>query len=111
MHCYPARAASSIPGLQISTSEFNSEEGETLLQTISPLQQNAKNPLLGQMWYVTSIVIGKVYSEKLTKLSLEAKPDVCRDFRVAGGKMSRASSSGILKSIHSLATYNRKILH
>lgn len=53
------------------------------------------------MKYVTSIIIGKVYSEKLTKLSLVALPDVCSTFRVAGGKWVEPSSSGVCRvSIH-----------
>lgn len=47
------------------------------------------------MQYVTSMVIGKVHSEKLTKLSLEAMPDVCNEFGVVGGKWVEPSSNGV----------------
>lgn len=63
------------------------------------------------MQYVTCIVIGKAYSGKLTKLSVEAMPDVCSEFGVAGEKMSRAFIKWDAQSIHSLATYNKNILY
>lgn len=56
------------------------------------------------------MVIGKAFSEKLTKLILEAMPDVC-SLGWKGEKMSRALIKKDIQNLHSLATYSKKILY